>query len=127
MARACPQPGCPNVQPCPTHARKPWAHAVEDRHARGYDAEYMRNRAIVLREEQDCALCGGPGLSNDTADHIVPRADGGGSERSNLRRAHKRCNEARGRALAKSSAIQNTGPRGNKDFWAYGMGTGRVS
>jgi 5-methylcytosine-specific restriction endonuclease McrA len=68
---------------------------VEDRHARGYDAEYMRNRAKALVEETYCGICQGPGLPNDTVDHIVPLAEGGGNERSNLRRAHKRCNEAR--------------------------------
>jgi 5-methylcytosine-specific restriction endonuclease McrA len=93
--RACSRPSCPYVQPCPQHARKPWDHAGLSRQARGYDAEYMRARAIVLREETHCALCGGPGMANDEADHILPLAAGGTNARCNLRRAHRRCNQAR--------------------------------
>jgi 5-methylcytosine-specific restriction endonuclease McrA len=107
MARArslCSKPDCANVQPCPKHARKPWSHAGRSRQARGYDAEYTRNRAIVLREETHCGICREPGLPNDTADHIRSLADGGGNDRANLRRAHKKCNEARGRARARGAA-----------------------
>lgn len=42
-----------------------------------------------------CRLCGLPGA--DSADHIVPRSKGGAVyDLTNLRPAHRRCNEARG-------------------------------
>jgi 5-methylcytosine-specific restriction endonuclease McrA len=94
--RICSRPGCPHTQPCPLHARRPWEGRTSAR-ARGYDAEYERNRLIVLAEEDRCALCGGPGLANDQADHIIPVVKGGTSARANLRRAHRRCNLARAR------------------------------
>ena len=62
------------------------------RQARGHDAEYERNRRRVMAEEQMCGICGGPGRDDDEADHILPRSQGGGSERENLRRAHRECN-----------------------------------
>jgi 5-methylcytosine-specific restriction endonuclease McrA len=77
------------------HVRKPWDHHGRSRQARGLGAEYDRNRIIVLREETHCGICGGPGLANDTVDHRIPRNEGGTSGRSNLRRAHRRCNYGR--------------------------------
>lgn len=85
--RAC---HCGRLQPCPVHARK------ESRQARGFDAEYDRNRAIVMREETHCWLCRQPGEADDHADHVIARSKGGSNDRSNLRRAHRRCNLKRG-------------------------------
>jgi len=93
-ARLACSPLCPHVQPCPIHARRPWEGRGSAR-ARGYDAEYERNRRLVMREEAHCGLCGAPGRADDQADHILPLARGGTSARENLRRAHKRCNQAR--------------------------------
>jgi 5-methylcytosine-specific restriction endonuclease McrA len=90
--RAC---ACGRLRPCSVHVRKPWDHKGRSRQKRGLGAEYDRNRAIVLRDEKTCGICGGPGLANDTVDHIVQRSQGGTSELVNLRRAHKRCNLAR--------------------------------
>jgi 5-methylcytosine-specific restriction endonuclease McrA len=90
---------CLNLQPCADHPPRPaWDHGGRSRQARGLDAEYDRNRAIVLREETHCGICGEPGLEDDTADHKVPRAQGGGNERSNLQRAHRECNQRKGGA-----------------------------
>jgi 5-methylcytosine-specific restriction endonuclease McrA len=61
----------------------------------GFDAEYDRNRKIVMAEERDCGICGGEGLPDDQADHIVQRSQGGTNERNNLRRAHRVCNVRR--------------------------------
>lgn len=92
---ACPAPGCPNVQPCQAHARKPWRDRPSAR-ARGYNGEYERNRARVLAEEDTCWICHTPGRADDQADHVQPLSRGGTSERDNLRRAHKACNQGRG-------------------------------
>lgn len=40
-----------------------------------------------------CALCGGyVELEDASRDHIVPRASGGGNERTNIQLTHKTCN-----------------------------------
>lgn len=96
--RAC---HCGRIQPCPVHVRKVWNHYGRTRQERGLNAEYDHNRVIVMREETHCWLCNGSGLPNDQADHVIPRARGGTNERSNLRRAHRRCNAGRERAVAR--------------------------
>ena len=89
--RAC---HCGRLRPCPVHPPRPaWdGRARPSRHARGYGADFQRNRAIVLREESCCARCGGPGRADDEAGHKLPRSEGGTSERSNLQREHRTCN-----------------------------------
>lgn len=70
---------------------------------RGYDKQYDRNHRRVLREETTCHICGKPvdkTLSGRLAegpsvDHIVPRSEGGGNDRQNLRLAHQHCNNKR--------------------------------
>lgn len=91
--RAC---HCGLIQPCPQHAKRSWDHKGRSRQERGLDAEYDRNRPRVLREEENCGICGGPGQDDDTVDHIVPRAHGGPSARHNLQRAHRECNKRKG-------------------------------
>jgi len=61
--------------------------------ARGYDAEYQRNRALLLSTNPGCYRCGAPAT---TADHITPRSQGGGNGMGNLRPACLHCNSARG-------------------------------
>lgn len=58
------------------------------------DPEYKRNRAIVLSDAPNCAICGRPGA--DTADHIVPLDAGGDHSLDNLRPAHGTCNSRLG-------------------------------
>lgn len=112
--RACSVSGCPGTSRVSGRCgsrdccggrcvpKKPWSHTVASRQARGYDAEYVRNRAIVLAEESDCGICFKPGRPDDQVDHIVPVVKGGTSTRANLRRAHRTCNERRGSQLGRS-------------------------
>lgn len=52
-------------------------------------------RAATLAEYGDvCHLCGRPGAT--TADHLIPRSQGGPDSLDNLRPAHHSCNSARG-------------------------------
>jgi 5-methylcytosine-specific restriction endonuclease McrA len=51
----------------------------------------------TLQEYGDlCIICGTPGA--DTADHVIPRAEGGAVyDLTNLGPAHSRCNSSRGK------------------------------
>jgi hypothetical protein len=107
--RVCAQPGCPELSHetyCLKHKREVRRKKERGRpnyRARGYDKEYEDNRALVLRDESDCYICGDPvdktlpGTHRDgpTADHVIRRADGGTNGRENLRLAHLRCNASR--------------------------------
>jgi 5-methylcytosine-specific restriction enzyme A len=85
----------------PTNGSRCPEHTIErpDWRRRGYDAEYDRNRRALLAVSTRCAVCGLPSMLNDplTADHIVPRSEGGGNEQSNLRAVHRSCNQRRGK------------------------------
>jgi 5-methylcytosine-specific restriction endonuclease McrA len=70
----------------------------------------MRNRAIVLREEDTCALCGRAGQDNDTVDHVTPLANGGTNERHNLQRAHAQCNARKNARNRVYGSRQTAGP-----------------
>jgi 5-methylcytosine-specific restriction enzyme A len=65
------------------------------RQQQGYDAEYQRNRALVIAAQPYCAAC----YRTDrlTADHIVPLSQGGTNDISNLRTYCIGCNSARAR------------------------------
>lgn len=56
-------------------------------------AEYKRNRKITLEQSgYICHYCNAPA---NTADHIIPRSQGGSDELSNLLPACHQCNSTR--------------------------------
>lgn len=87
--------GCPGYAVekgrCEKHKHPVWAGR---RNFEGYKGEYLKNRAIVLKEEPYCAICG---LLSTTVDHIVAVSKGGGHERDNLRGLCKTCHDKRSR------------------------------
>ena len=85
--RPCLHPGCPRPTErtrCAIHERQ-YQRDRGSPTARGLDAEYQRNRAIVMAEAQ--GRCYYPGCTTPatTCDHIKPRRDGGGNDVGNLR------------------------------------------
>ena len=65
------------------------------RYKRGYDANHDRIRRALLREEPNCRTCSDEGRVTKAthADHIIPRCQGGPTERRNyqpLCTAHSR-------------------------------------
>lgn len=97
---ACGEYPCPNAQPCPVHARRPWQHAQPSAAARGYGWHWTRIREQVLAEEPRCRLCG---QRSTTVDHIVSRAQGGSDARGNLRGLCAACHQAKtGRESARA-------------------------
>lgn len=79
--------------------------------------EQLRKR-LFERQDGLCHLCGGPmtllrkrhnvGRFFATFDHVLPRSDGGTAHISNLKLAHRKCNNARNskplELLARASA-----------------------
>lgn len=114
--RVCTKSGCPELTDrksgyCDRHEavrRKAQDAQRGNWRQRGYDQEYDRNHAVVLREEAHCHVCGQlvdktlPGTHRDgpSVDHLVRRADGGSNARPNLRLAHLRCNSGRRTTVA---------------------------
>ena len=100
---------CPPCQRAGDRTRRP-SSSVR------YPAEYQRNRAIILHGNPLCYWgCGRPAT---TADHLIPRAQGGSHDLTNLVPACGPCNSARGgrddhqgEGRVKSSALYCAGPR----------------
>lgn len=67
---------------CAKHRRKRWNHNEPSRHKRGYGSEHVALRRQVLKEEPVCRYC--RLRASTTMDHIVPKSQGGTSDRSNL-------------------------------------------
>lgn len=81
-ARVCPEPGCPELQPCPTHARTPWAGSTRGSRL---PPQWRDLRAKILRRDQRiCHICGGPGA--DAVDHLQAGDD---HSPSNLAAVHQ--------------------------------------
>lgn len=93
-AKACSDPHCPNAQPCPVHAPKPWA--TSDRRHRTVSGSRQQKRArfVLHRDDGVCHVCGKPGA--DEADHVIPLAEGGEDHVDNMRAIHsKPCHAAK--------------------------------
>lgn len=81
-AKICPHPGCPNIN-CQEHARP--VRRMDTRPSaarRGYDQKWRRIRAMFLKKHPSCVVCGAPATE---VDHVLPLAEGGTNEWSNLR------------------------------------------
>ena len=61
--------------------------------ARGLGAAWQRLARQVIREQPWCYWCGA--TSDLTADHLVPRSQGGNNVRSNIVTACRTCNSRR--------------------------------
>lgn len=79
-------------------ARPSWNHRAS-RHERGYDRQHELMRERVLREEPLCRPCLAkqpPEYAASTiADHIIPKAEGGGDERENYQGSCDPCHRAK--------------------------------
>jgi 5-methylcytosine-specific restriction enzyme A len=78
--------------------RKPWHHAKQSRHERGYGADWVKARALIL--ERDCYLCQpcqreGRVTPATAVDHIIPKAKGGTGDDYNLQSICDACHDAK--------------------------------
>ena len=106
MALICLEPGCSKVvstgSRCPVHQ-----HVVDvardrrrgTRSERGYDSRWARLATEAIAEHPWCVRCGTQGSTANplTADHDVPLARGGVSERANVVVLCRRCNSRKGK------------------------------
>ena len=115
--KPCLERNCGRLSPntrCPTHTQaKDRARDQRrgTRQQRGLDAEYDRNRTILLANVFVCAVCGRPGTPGDplTAGHITGRQDHGGNGLDNLRAEHSSYNYSQGKRTCRA------GPGGRVD------------
>lgn len=61
-------------------------------------------KAVVLRDERTCYLCGKVCGADLTLDHVVPLSRGGAHSEDNLRVAHKSCNSRKSNRLLSEAA-----------------------
>lgn len=69
-ARVCNEPGCPNLQPCEQHQRKPWQGSVR----KGSTRRGRAKRARILQRDPLCTLCGKN--PSTICDHVIQVAHG---------------------------------------------------
>ena len=93
---------CPNRQPCPTpgHAVKAWETSRRsERSLLSGSAQARRAERVMLQHGRVCHVCGLP--MADEVDHVVPLAEGGADDESNLRPIHSvPCHREKTRAEA---------------------------
>lgn len=90
--KLCSHHGCPNFQPCPTHAAEPWAgHKGRHGRMRSGSREQKINRAVMLRDGGLCAC----GALAEQVDHVVPLSQGGGDDMDNRRAICGPCHDAK--------------------------------
>jgi len=104
-SRLCASPGCGETAVrqgrCPAHMRAEWRRVERYRgtaKARGYDEDWKRLRAAVLRVEPFCRACTAAGVIQlaQEVDHVVPLAEGGARlERANVQPLCRECHAAK--------------------------------
>lgn len=102
--KVCPQPGCPQDQPCPTHTPAPWANSEQRRPTalRGR-ALQQRNARILRRDGHRCQAqqhhpdCDGTATQ---VDHRTELADGGTEDDHNLTSLNHHCHSTKTQAHA---------------------------
>lgn len=82
---------------CPECQRKPWANAKARTSLSG-SAQQARARQVISRDLGYCHICGL--LGADEADHVIPVAEGGADDASNMKAAHAECHREKTAAEA---------------------------
>lgn len=108
-SKPCNIHGCPNLQPCPDHGRKPWKRNRPRSKLSG-SRQQTRARYILERDGGICHVCGYAGANE--ADHVVPLGEDGPDTIANMRAIHaKPCHENKTleeAARARRAAAQHT-------------------
>lgn len=67
--RPCPQPGCPELAPCPVHMKVPWAGSTR---TNTLPPNWPRIRARILRRDHHHCQWAGCTAKGTEVDHIDP-------------------------------------------------------
>jgi 5-methylcytosine-specific restriction endonuclease McrA len=100
--KTCSNPHCPNQQPCPNpdHTPRPWAGSKRSTRTLSGSAQQRRAARVMREHERTCHVCGKP--MADEVDHVVPLAEGGADDETNLRPIHSiPCHQAKTLAEAR--------------------------
>lgn len=107
-------------------ASKPWHHATQSRHARGYGSKWVATRKIIIARDgglcQPCLRQGRP-TPYAAVDHIKPKAQGGTDDHDNLECVCGPCHDAKTQAEAAAALGHTIKPRAvfddaGKVIWA---------
>jgi 5-methylcytosine-specific restriction enzyme A len=101
VLRACVTCGIPSAGSyCPDHEPKPWATSKRRyrRTVSGWE-EQRRAKRVLARYVGCCHLCGNPGATE--VDHVVPLAEGGADDETNLAPVHEGCHREKTQAEAR--------------------------
>ncbi len=88
-AKSCRIPDCPYIRPCPVegHEPQPWQKRnPNSQRTLSGSRQQKRARHILEQYETVCHVCGHHG--SDEVDHVIPLAEGGVDDESNLRPIH---------------------------------------
>ncbi|CAN5794309.1 HNH endonuclease signature motif containing protein [soil metagenome] len=101
VLRACVRCGRPSPESyCDEHRRKPWATSTRRQHVGlSGSAEQARAKRILERYLHCCHVCGG--VDADQVDHVIPLAEGGPDDESNLFPIHAACHREKTAAEAR--------------------------
>jgi 5-methylcytosine-specific restriction endonuclease McrA len=102
-AKACSSPGCPNLQPCATHTRKPWesSRRREGLRTRSGSRQQKLRRFVLHRDGFRCHRCREVYSAEQlVCDHVIPIAEGGADDVTNMApccegEGTNRCHEAK--------------------------------
>src|SRR5829696_4387684 len=101
VLRACVTCGIPSTgNYCPDHEPKPWATSRRKARVKvsGWE-EQRRARRVLARYLGACHWCGHKGATQ--VDHVVPLADGGPDDETNLAPIHADCHRTKTQAEAR--------------------------
>lgn len=87
-AKICSSPGCPQLQPCPTHKQEAWAGSTRRTKTGSGSRQQKRARFVLRRDAGICHICGQPGA--DEADHVIPVSEGGEPGVDNMAAVHSK-------------------------------------
>jgi 5-methylcytosine-specific restriction enzyme A len=103
VMRACVRCGIPSKGSyCPEHKPQPWENSRRRQRVTvsGWE-EQRRAKRVLARFLFACHWCGRSNPQADQVDHVVPLAEGGADDESNLAPIHDHCHVEKTQAEAK--------------------------
>lgn len=128
LPRPCKHRDCPNLvrgksSYCPVHASEDTYNRPSTTE-RGYGWKWRQISQRIIRRDGGVCQIGLPGCTGvaDTADHIVPKVQGGSDDDANLRAACRHCNGRRTGGLRSGSPATQVEPKPPDDGERFSIG-----